>query len=112
MPASRLGVLIRSTRTAQDISLRELARRIGKSPAFVTELECDPEVPHVSEETLRKVAGVLGLDADRLFVLAQRTPSELVPESETEVALYRRVKAMPAAEQKRILRQWAQGRRK
>lgn len=94
------------------MSLRELARRIGKSPAFVTELECDHEVPHVAENTLRKVAEELDLDADLLFVLAQRTPSELVPKSETEVALYRRVKRMPDAEQKRILKTWTEGRKK
>lgn len=112
MSPSKLGELIRSTRMAKDISLREFARRIGKSPAFVTELECDTEVPHVAEDTLRSVAEELQLDADRLFVLAQRTPSELVPETETEVALYRRVKAMPAREQERILRQWTQSRRR
>lgn len=111
MPPSRLGELIRSTRMAKEISLREFARRIGKSPAFVTELECD-EDPSVSEETLRKVAEELQLDEGTLFVLAERTPRELVAETETEYALYRKVKSMPEAQQRRILREWNdQGRK-
>jgi len=111
MAPSKLGDLIRATRTAQGMSLRELARRIGKSPAFVTELECD-EFPSVSEDTLRKVADELGLDEAKLFVLAERTPRDLVPESETEYALYRKVKAMPAAEQEQMLREWGKRRRR
>lgn len=110
MPASKLGELIRTTRVKKGVSLREFARRIGKSPAFVTELECDEEVPSVKEDTLLRVADELALDADRLLVLAQRTPRDLVPQSEMEVALYRKVKAMPASEQKRILREWTQRR--
>lgn len=111
MPPSKLGELIRSTRTAQGISLREFARRIGKSPAFVTELECE-EFPSVSEETLKKVAEALKLDDARLFVLAERTPRDLVPESEVEYALYRKVKEMPTAAQERMLRDWSKRRGK
>lgn len=105
MPPSKLGELIRATRQAQDMSLREFARRIGKSPAFVTELECE-HLPSVSEDTLKKVAEELKLDEARLFVLAERTPRDLVPESETEYALYRKVKEMPASRQERLLRDW------
>ena len=110
MPPSRLGEFIRSTRMAQDISLREFARRIGKSPAFVTELECD-DMPSVSEETLKKVAEQLKVDEARLFVLAERTPRELAPETETEYALYRKVKAMKVSEQERFLRELSERRK-
>ena len=105
MPPSKLGELVRSTRMAQDISLREFARRIKKSPAFVTELECEP-FPSVSEDTLRRVAAVLSLEEARLFVLAERTPKDLVPESEVEYALYRKVKEMPTVQQEKTLRDW------
>ena len=110
MPPSKLGVLIRATRSTLDVSLREFARRIGKSPAFVTELECDG-FPSVSEETLRKVAKVLSLDEARLFVLAERTPRDLVPKTELEYALYRRVKERSTAQQKQMLRDWSKPRR-
>lgn len=111
MPPSKLGELIRSTRTRQGTSLREFAKQIGKSPAFVTELECE-EFPSVAEDTLRKVAEVLKLEEARLFVLAERTPRDLVPGSEIEYALYRKVKEMPAAEQRRVLREWNERREK
>ena len=111
MPPSKLGELVRSTRMELGISLREFARRIGKSPAFVTELECD-EMPSVSEETLRKVADELGVDEARLFVLAERTPRDLAPETETEYALYRKVKGMGAAEQRRFLKELSERRKR
>jgi transcriptional regulator with XRE-family HTH domain len=111
MAPSKLGELIRSTRLEQGISLREFARRIGKSPAFVTELECE-DVPSVSEETLRKVAQELSIDEARLFVLAERTPRDLAPETEIEYALYRKVKGMGAAEQKRFLNELSERKKK
>jgi transcriptional regulator with XRE-family HTH domain len=100
---SKLGQLIRTTRTKQEISLREFARRIEKSPAFVTQLECDDEIPAVAEETLRTVAKELRIDPGTLFVLAQRTPRDLVPRTETEYALYRKVKTLSVAEQRALL---------
>lgn len=110
MPPSKLGEFIRATRKAQDISLRELARRIGKSPAFVTELECD-DMPSVSEETLRKVADQLKINEATLFVLAERSPRELLPETETEYALYRKVKKLSPSVQEKMLREWPRGRK-
>lgn len=109
---SELGQLIRATRTKKEIGLREFARRIEKSPAFVTQLECDDEVPSVAEETLRRIADELELDQGKLFVLAHRTPRDLVPATETEFALYRRVKAMTLAEQRRLLTELGERRRK
>lgn len=111
MPPSKLGALIRSERQAKAISLREFAKRIGKSPAFVTELECEP-VPTLSEETMKKVAEELGIDEAKLFVLAERIPRDLAPTTETEYALYRRVKSMPTAEQEKTLRSFNRGRAK
>lgn len=102
---SKLGQLIRTTRTTQGVSLREFARRIEKSPAFVTQLECDDEIPAVSEDTLRTVAKELGLESGTLFVLAQRTPRDLVPRTDTEYALYRKVRTLSAARQRELLDQ-------
>ena len=99
---SELGRLIRNVRQQRGIGLRAFAKLIGKSPGFVTQLERGDGVPSVSEDTLRAVADHLELDADRLLVLAQRTPSDLVPESELEVALYRKVKALSVHEQERV----------
>lgn len=102
--ASELGQRIRSARKNRGIGVREFAKAIGKSPGFVTQLECEDEVPSVAEETLRSVARELSLDADELLVLARRTPSDVVPESSLEVALYRRVKGLSPAEQEQVQR--------
>ena len=109
---SELGQLIRTTRTKQEIGLREFARRIGKSPAFVTQVECDDEIPSVAEETLRRIADELGLEHGTLFVLSHRTPRDLVPTTETEYALYRRVKDMSQSEQRRWLSELGDQRRR
>ena len=109
---SKLGQLIRTTRTAKGISLREFARRIGKSPAFITQLECDDEVPAVAEETLRAVAKELALEPGTLFVLAQRTPRDLIPKTEMEYALYRKVRSLSVAEQRALLDQLSEKDRK
>jgi transcriptional regulator with XRE-family HTH domain len=99
---SELGHVIRTARQQKGIGLREFAKMIGKSPGFVTQLECEDEAPSVLEDTLRSVADHLGLDADQLMVLAQRTPSDVVPESQLEVALYRKVKGLSVQEQQRV----------
>jgi transcriptional regulator with XRE-family HTH domain len=106
---SELGKLIRSTRTAVGFGLREFAREIGKSPAFLTQLECDDESPSVAEETLRTIAEKLDLDPDELIVRARRTPSDVVPESSLEVALFRKVKGMSAKKQQEVLKRWSTG---
>ena len=69
---SELGQLIRATRAKQEIGLREFARRIDKSPAFVTQLECDEDVPSVAEETLRRIADELGLSPNNVGVRLHR----------------------------------------
>ena len=109
---SELGQLIRATRAKQEIGLREFARRIDKSPAFVTQLECDEDVPSVAEETLRRIAVELGLEHGKLFVLAHRTPRDLAPATETEYARYRRVKSMTQAEQRKLLTDLGERRRR
>ena len=101
---SELGQRIRTARQARGIGLRELAKSIGKSPGFLTQLECEDDVPSVAEETLRSVAARLDLSADELLVLAHRTPSDVVPGSALEVALYRRVKELSPADQEQVQR--------
>ncbi len=101
--ASDLGRLLRKARKDKGISLRELARRIEKSPALLTRLENEDEVPAVSPETVQTIADALGLPVDQLLVLAERTPDELSPTTELEFALYRRVKNLRVGEQSSLL---------
>ncbi|MGQ0814413.1 MAG: helix-turn-helix domain-containing protein [Gemmatimonadota bacterium] len=96
--------MIRERREALGLSLRQLAKTIGKSPSFVLSLERESSPPSASEETLRILAGVLDVDADAVITLAGKTPQDVTPESALEVSLYRRVKEMSIEEQQRLLR--------
>ena len=91
---SELGKLLRVARTKRRLGLRELARAVDKSPALISRLECDDEVPSVSPETLRAIARELGLDEDKILVLAMRT-EEMAPK--TELALCVRAPDVQAA---------------
>ena len=100
---SELGNFIRQKRTEAGIGLRELARRVGKSAPFLTQLEVDEDPPPASEETLLAIANALNENADEFFARAKKLPRALAPETALEVALYRRMKAMSQIEQRRYL---------
>ena len=102
--ASDLGKLLRRARKKKGMGLRELARTVKKSPALITRLENEDQVPSISPETLRAIAEVLELPVDQVLVLAQRAPEELSPRTELEFALYRRVKDLRVAEQEKLLK--------
>lgn len=103
--ASKLGKLIRETRLAQSVGLRELARRIGKSPAYLVSLERAEELPGASEDTLATIASELGLEPDVLLALARKTPHKLAPRSATQIAIYRLIGALPVARQEEVRKQ-------
>jgi len=90
--ASELGETVKEARTDRDIGVRELARRIDKSGSFLVRIENDDPPPSVAEDTLVSIAEELDLDADRLITLAGKVPSDVQPDDEEEVALFRSVK--------------------
>lgn len=102
---SKLGKLIRDTRHAQELGLRELARRIGKSPAYIVSLERAEDPPGVSEDTLVTLAKELGLDSDMLLALARKTPEKTIPRSATQIAIYRLVGELPVKRQEDLKKQ-------
>lgn len=100
--ASQLGTLIRKARKELEIGVRELARRIDRSGSFIVRIEKDDPPPSVAEETLVAIAEQLQLDADRLITLAGKTPSDVRPENEQEVALYRSVKELDENQREKV----------
>lgn len=104
---SRLGARLRAARKKKGLGLRELARLVDKSPALLSRLENEEEVPAVSPETLRALARALDLDGDEVLLLASRT-EELAPKTAMELALYRKVQTLSVAEQKQLLRKLEQ----
>lgn len=103
--SSKIGKLIKDTRKAQGLGLRELARRIGKSPAYLVSLEREDQSPGTSDVTLQSLATVLGLDPDALHAAVQRTPEKSAPKSPTQVALYRLIGALPQNRQMELKEQ-------
>lgn len=65
-----LGDVIREKRTERKRSLRDMAREIGISPSYQSDIENDRRVP--AEETLQKIATLLELSFDDLMALAGR----------------------------------------
>ena len=100
---SSLGNRISTARKDMGISLRTLAKLVGKSPAFISVLENSEPAPKVSEETLVDLARELSLHVDELLGLAGRMPGEAFPESGLDVALYRRVHQLPDSRKKELL---------
>lgn len=62
---SRIGAKLRDEREKQDISLRELARRVGVSPSLISQIELDRVNPSVS--TLWSIVTELGMTMSEVF---------------------------------------------
>jgi hypothetical protein len=77
---------------------------LGKSPAYVVQLELSETPPGVSEETLVSLAGQLELSPDLLMTLASKVPAEAQPETELELQLFRQIKRLAPEEQEALLR--------
>ena len=70
------GATIRNEREQKGISLRKFAEQVGISPTFISKMERD-EFDSPKEENIRKMADILGLDADVLLGLGGKVASDL-----------------------------------
>ncbi|MCD4784873.1 MAG: helix-turn-helix domain-containing protein [Candidatus Eremiobacteraeota bacterium] len=70
------GDLIRKFRVDRKIGLREFARMVGISPAFVSQME-KGEFKPPGEDTIRRMAQVLGFDEDYLLAQAKKISSDI-----------------------------------
>lgn len=75
-PSSTFGQLLRSIRLTSGVGLRELARLIGKSPGYLSDVELD-NVPPPSEETIVLIANALSVDKKSLLSSAKKVDPEL-----------------------------------
>ena len=78
MMAGRMsfGAVVRRKRMAKEIGLREMAKKIGVSPTYLSKVERDEFSPP-TEDKVRKIAEILAHDADELLALAGRVASDL-----------------------------------
>src|SRR6478752_3015068 len=62
---SRIGAKLREEREKRNLTLRELARRVGVSPSLISQIELDRVNPSVS--TLWSIVTVLGMTMSEVF---------------------------------------------
>jgi transcriptional regulator with XRE-family HTH domain len=102
------GALVRREREAKEIGLREMAKLIGISPTYLSKVERN-ELPPPAEERVRRIAEIIGQDADELLALAGRVASdlsEIIKQLPRETAaLLRTTKGLPPKAVTRLARQ-------
>lgn len=83
MADPRFGKKIKELRREKNITLRQLARDLGLTPAYVSRIENGHENPPKAEY-ISKIAQILGVDESVLFALVpkdlryQRIPDDII----------------------------------
>jgi transcriptional regulator with XRE-family HTH domain len=72
----KFGAFIRRERETKEIGLREMAKKIGVSPTYLSKVERD-EFPPPTEDRVRSIAMIIGCDPDDLLARAGRVASDL-----------------------------------
>jgi transcriptional regulator with XRE-family HTH domain len=72
----KFGAFIRREREAKDIGLREMAKMIGVSPTYLSQVERDEFSPP-TEDKVRAIAKIIDCDADDLLARAGRVASDV-----------------------------------
>ena len=70
------GTILKQLRLDADIGLRELAKMIGKSPSYLSEIESD-RVPPPSAEMIVDIAGALGGHKQELLASASKMDPQI-----------------------------------
>jgi transcriptional regulator with XRE-family HTH domain len=73
-----LGKKIRQYREEKDLSLREMAERIGRSAAFLSDIEHGKRFP--SEKVLREIANLFRVKVEELAEHDERIPMRKIGE--------------------------------
>jgi HTH-type transcriptional regulator, competence development regulator len=111
----KFGAFVRREREAKEIALREMARKIGVSPTYLSKVERD-EFPPPAEDKVRNIAAIIGYNADELLALAGRVASDLtdiIRERPREMADFlRAAKGLTAEGMARLARQAMKARAK
>ena len=72
----KFGAIVRAKRQALEIGLREMAKKIGVSPTYLSKVERDEFSPPAEDKVIA-IAKILGRDPDELLALAGRVSSDL-----------------------------------
>ena len=72
----KFGKTIRKLREERNISIAELARKVGMSPTYLAPIERDV-FPPPAEGKVKRIAKALGQDPDEFLALAGRVATDL-----------------------------------
>jgi transcriptional regulator with XRE-family HTH domain len=107
----KFGEFVRRGREGKEIGLREMAKMVGISPTYLSKIERD-EFPPPAEDKVRKIAEIIGSDADELLARADRVSSdlsEIIKRRPVQVAaLLRTTRGLNADDMARLARFLAQ----
>jgi transcriptional regulator with XRE-family HTH domain len=70
------GAFVRRRRMEKELGLREMAKMIGVSPTYLSQVERN-EFPPPVEEKVKDIARILDCDADDLLARAGRVSSDI-----------------------------------
>jgi transcriptional regulator with XRE-family HTH domain len=108
MSGESFGEFMRRRREEKEIGLREMAKKIGVSPTYISKVERD-EFPPPAEDKVRLIAKEIECDVDELLALAGRVStdlSDIIRRNPVEMAaLLRTAKGLPAADLHKLARE-------
>jgi transcriptional regulator with XRE-family HTH domain len=96
------GEVIYEYRARKGLTLREFAKKLGKSPAFISMMEDNKNVGTAKEETLNKIAEILSINKKELFRLAEKVPRKDLQRSKYNALIYFRDNLREAVKDKEI----------
>ncbi len=108
MGDEKFGAFVRQRREEKKIGLREMAKKIGVSPTYLSKVERDEFTPP-TEDKVCAIAQIIECDPDELLAMAGRVPSdlaEIIKRRPVELAaLLRTTKGLSADDITRLARQ-------
>jgi len=98
--------------TDRTFSVRQVAKRVGIEPSYLSKIEREKQPPP-GEETIRRLAQELGQDADVLLAMAGKVSSDLLDVIRARPALFadllRQLKTLPDKAVLRLVREVRDG---
>ena len=102
---SDFGETLKRLRKEQKITQRDLAERVEVDFTYISKMENGKLQNYPSESIIRKMADVLGIDADELILLAKKVPSnirETIMDDDLAVEFLRKVDSLTDDQRKQI----------
>lgn len=75
--SNEFGEKIKELREIKGYGLRELAREVGISPGYLSQLETGKAIGLPGEEKIIRLAKVLSFDQTKLILLADKLPKDI-----------------------------------